>query len=270
MRHPMPRAFTAVTLAAIGALAFAAPAAAAPPSNDTYSGSIAITTIPFDASVDTTEATTDADDAEWNAQCGAPATGASVWYSLTPASDAGYVIDASQSSYSTGIAVMSGSPGSFFVETCGPGAVAFFGASGVTYSIAVFDDTLDVGGGGTLSFLVEEIPPPPTVDVTVDPVASFDPRTGAVTVTGTVTCSGDAVDTFVEVQLRQQVGRFVISGFGGASFVCDGTTQSWSAEVAGDNGLFKGGRAAAVTVAFACGEFSCGDDFEETTVRLRR
>ena len=40
----------------------------------------------------------------------------------------------------------------------------------------------------------------------------------------------------------------------------------WSA----DNGLFKGGRAANVTVAFACGAFECATDFEETTVRLRR
>jgi hypothetical protein len=270
MRHLKPRAFTSLSLAVVGVLAFAAPALAAAPANDTYAGGVAITTIPYSASLDTTEATTDADDAEWNAQCGAPATDASVWYSLTPAADSGYVIDASQSSYSAGIAVMSGTPGSFFLEACGPGAIGFFGAAGVTYFIAVFDDQLDgSGSGGTLELLVDTIPPPPTVDVTVDPVAQFH-KDGSATVTGTVTCSGDAIDTFLDVQLRQRVGRFVITGFGGSSFVCDGTTQSWSADVFADNGLFKGGKAANVTVAFACGAFDCGTDFEETTVRLRR
>ncbi len=140
----------------------------------------------------------------------------------------------------------------------------------MTYFIAVFDDQLDgSGSGGTLELLVDTIPPPPTVDVTVDPVAQFH-KDGSATVTGTVTCSGDAIDTFLDVQLRQRVGRFVITGFGGSSFVCDGTTQSWSADVFADNGLFKGGKAANVTVAFACGAFDCGTDFEETTVRLRR
>jgi hypothetical protein len=51
--------------------------------------------------------------------------------------------------------------------------------------------------------------------------------------------------------------------------VCDGTTQAWSVEVFGFSGLFKGGRAASVTDAVACGEFSCGFDTEERIVMLR-
>lgn len=270
MRHSRPRASIVLTLAAIGTLVFAAPAMAAAPSNDTYPGSIAITTIPFTASLDTTEATTDADDTAWNAQCGAPFTDASVWYSLTPSADSGFIVDVSQSDYSAGIAVMSGAPGSFVVEACGPGTIGFFGASGVTYSIVLFDDQLDGSGvGGNLELFVDLAPPPPTVDVTVDPVGQFH-NDGSATVTGTVTCTGDAFDTFIEVQLRQRIGRFVISGFGGTSFVCDGTTQTWAADVIADNGLFKGGKAANVTVAFACGTFQCADDFEETTIKLRR
>ena len=37
-----------------------------------------------------------------------------------------------------------------------------------------------------------------------------------------------------------------------------------------DNGLFKGGRAVAVTFAVACGAIDCGEDFEEQIVKLRR
>jgi hypothetical protein len=89
-------------------------------------------------------------------------------------------------------------------------------------------------------------------------------------VSGTVTCSGEADFAFVDVQLRQQVGRFVVDGFGSIEVICDGTTQPWSVEVFPSNGLFKGGRAVALTFAVACGFIDCGTDFEEAIVRLRR
>jgi hypothetical protein len=41
-------------------------------------------------------------------------------------------------------------------------------------------------------------------------------------------------------------------------------------EVFPDNGLFKGGRAATVTFAVACGFTDCGEDVEERTIKLRR
>jgi hypothetical protein len=102
-------------------------------------------------------------------------------------------------------------------------------------------------------------------------VGHFNNLTGSATITGTVTCTGDAVYTAINVQLTQTVGRFTISGSGGGldAFVCDGTTQAWSVEVFGFSGLFKGGRAASVTDAVACGEFSCGFDTEERIVMLR-
>src|SRR5438128_582141 len=90
----------------IGSLAFSAiivqtlPAMAAPPSNDTITGATAITSLPFEETLDTTEATTDADDAALNANCGAPATDASVWYSLAVATDTGVAVDVSGSNYS--------------------------------------------------------------------------------------------------------------------------------------------------------------------------
>ena len=60
-------------------VAFASPVLAAAPSNDIYAGRTVITALPFADHIDTTEATTDADDVE-AASC-APATAeASVWY----------------------------------------------------------------------------------------------------------------------------------------------------------------------------------------------
>ena len=200
---------------------------------------------------------------------GRPATDASVWYTLAGA-DNGVVVDVSSSDYSAGVIVVSGSPGSFVLETCGPGAVAFFASSGTTYSILAFDDQEDgSGNGGTLQINVEEIPPPPTVDVTVDPVGHFT-KGGSAIISGTVTCTGEADFSFIEVSLRQTVGRIFINGFGATDFVCDGGTNRWSVEVFGDNGTFKGGRTASVTIATSCGVFDCGQDFEEINVKLRK
>jgi hypothetical protein len=261
-----------VGLTAILNLALISPVLAAPPSNDTYDGRIAVAALPFSNSVDTTEATTDADDVEMNAEeCGAPATDASVWYSLTSASDAFLIVDVSASSYTAGLIVATGSPGSFSFVTCGPNAVAFQALAGETYAILAFDDQGDGGGnGGTLEITVDTAPPPPEVDVTVDPIGHFDAQSGFATITGTVTCSGVADFAFIDVELRQTVGRFVVSGFGSTDFTCDGTTQSWSVEIFPDGGLFKGGRAAAVTFAVACGAIDCGQDFEEQIVMLRK
>jgi hypothetical protein len=265
----MKRLGILVSLMLGGSLVLAGPVMAAAPSNDVIGGATPVA-VGFSEILDTTEATTDADDAEANTDCGAPATDASVWYTLAGA-DIGVVVDVASSSYSAGVIVVTGSPGSFVLETCGPGAVAFFAASGTTYSILAFDDQEDGApeNGGTLEINVAEIPPPPTVDVTVDPVGQFH-KDGTATISGTVTCSGEAAFSFIEVSLRQTVGRIFINGFGATDFLCDGSTQPWSVDVFPDNGTFKGGRTASVTVATSCGEFDCGTDFEETIVKLRK
>jgi Family of unknown function (DUF6299) len=261
---------TPLCLAALMTAMVATPALAAPPTNDAYGGSVTIGGLPFTDTVDTSEATTDADDAEWNMTCGAPATDASVWYEYTATSDDGVIVDATESDYTVGISVVTGAPGSFELVACGPDAIGFSAVAGETYSIIAFDDQFDGGGnGGMLTLLVDVAPPPPEVDVTVDPVAHFDPQSGSVTVTGTVTCVGTADFSFIDLQLEQRVGRFIVRGFGFVDFACDGTTQEWSAEVIGDNGLFKGGRAATLTFAVACNAFTCGEDVEETTIHLR-
>jgi Family of unknown function (DUF6299) len=266
----MKRLAILTSLVAAFSLAFAAPVLAVVPTNDTYSGRTIVGTLPFNETLDTTEATTDADDAEANAACGAPATDASVWYEFTAAADGAVIVDVSGSDYSAGVIVATGAPGSFSIVACGPFAVAFPTTAGETYAILAFDDQEDgdPANGGTLVITIDTAPPPPTVDVTVDPVGHFT-SAGSAVISGTVTCEGTADFTTIDVELRQRVGRFVITGFGSTGFVCDGTTQPWSVEVFGTNGTFKGGHAVAVTFAIACG-FECGTDFEEATVRLRR
>ena len=249
----------------------AAPAFAAPPGNDAYAGRTVVGSVPFSETLDTSEATTDADDAQLNALCGAPRTDASVWYQVTAAASGGMVVDISQSNYSAGAIVATGSPGSWNVLACAPGAVGWSAVAGETYTILAFDYQGDGGGnGGTLRLTVDTIPPPPTIDVTLDRFAQFHAQTGTATATGTVTCTGTAVFAFLSVDLRQAVGRLVtIEGFGSTDLVCDGASHNWSAEVVPNSGKFAGGKAAEATFAVACGVFDCGVDFDQRTVILR-
>jgi hypothetical protein len=161
-------------------------ASAAPPSNDTFVGAIPVMS-GFSQELDTSEATTDADDAQLNAMCGAPATDASVWYTFTNTSsvDAEVHVDASASSYQAGVLVGVGTRGNLDVVACGLSpTMRFFATPGTTYYVLVIDPQFDGGGnGGTLNITFTAFPAP-TVDITVDPVATFD-HAGVATVTGT-------------------------------------------------------------------------------------
>lgn len=266
----MKRLTILTSLMLIVSLAFAAPVLAAPPANDVYAGRVSIA-IGDSLTVDTTEATTDADDVEMNV-CGAPAMDASVWYELTATADRFIAIDVSTSTYSAGVFVATGGPGSFVVVACGPGAVAFEAVTGETYAILAIDDQLDgSGNGGTLNIEVTEVPPPPEITLTVNKFGTFNSQTGSATISGTVTCTGGPADfSFIDVFVRQVVGRFFIDGYGGVGgFTCDGATQPWSVEVFGYSGTFKGGKALSVSFAFACGTFLCGEGFEERVVQLK-
>jgi hypothetical protein len=249
---------------------FATPVLAAAPGNDDFAGRTVFAGVPYTETLDTSEATSEASDAELNTLCGAPALDASVWYEFTSATDMAVLVDVSASDYSAGVFVATGSPGAFGpVEACGPGSVVFSATAGTSYVLLIIEVQQDgTGRGGTLELSVTEAPPPPEIDITVDPVGTFNAQTGSVTLTGTVTCSEGAF-AFIDISLSQSVGRFTVRGFGFVEVACDGTAQPWTIEVVGDNGLFKGGQALAVTFGQAC-DFDCGFTQEETTVRLRR
>jgi hypothetical protein len=255
-------AFAAISGAAL-------PALAAAPGNDKISGATAAS-IGFNEVLDTTEATTDSDDTQLNANCGAPATDASVWYTIV-GSGGGVLVDVSSSDYTAGVAVGVGTPGALVLVTCGPGTVGFLADSGVTYYVLAFDDQQDgIGNGGNLNISFIEAPPPPTVDITVNKYGTVNTRTGVATISGTYTCTnGDFIDVFGSA--RQAVGRFFVNGFFGFfDFgTCDGSTHLWSAQVFGDNGKFAGGKAMTVTFGLSCGVFECAEGYSEQVVQLR-
>jgi hypothetical protein len=235
----------------VGAL----PASAAPPSHDTIDGAKVISSVPFNEVVDTTEATTDAEDAAINATCGAPATNGSVWYSLT-ASAGGYLVDVSQSDFTAGVIVATGTPGNLSIVTCGPGSVGFVATPGTQYYLMAFSDNPDVVGG-QLSIAVTEAAPPPKVSMVVDEVGKVDKRTGAATVSGTYTCDGVADFTVIQGRLSQRQGDLHVTGdFEQLDLPCGGTF-AWSATITPEAGKFKRGEAATLALMAGCSVLGC-------------
>jgi Family of unknown function (DUF6299) len=113
------------------------------------------------------------------------------------------------------------------------------------------------------------VPPQPRLEigVTIDPVGSVTPKTGAATVTGTVTCSSPA-EVFVDVSASQRAGRVNVLGFGFTEVACDGEA-TWTGSLEPFNGRFVGGKLD--VNAFAFGFAGPQDDDAEAfaVVRLK-
>ena len=262
-----------VVLAICSVLLGATPAlAASGPSNDKIAGATVIAALPFSDTVDTTKATTDADERAAAQPCtdiGAPAIEKAVWYKYTASANITLQVDTTASSYPTGIAAYNGAPSASTFVTCAPGRLQTSVGAGQTAYLMIFGDQPG-SPGGTLRITVQEAPPPPQItSFTVDPVASFDSKAGTATVSGTVTCTGVADFAGINGQMSQTVGRFTITGFFNAPFTCDGETHPWTAQVTSQNGRFGGGKATVQAFAFACNSSGCAQAQVTQEVRLR-
>lgn len=247
---------------------------AAPPINDLFAEATAVN-IGFTETIDTTEATTDGDDAQLNTTCGAPVTDASVWYAYTASSDGTIVVDVSQSDYSAGILVGEGSQGNLQYITCGQHTVSFFATAGTTYYVLAIDDQYDGGGnGGLLNISFNEFIPPPSPvleELTVNRFGSVNAKTGIATISGSYTCShGDFIS--MSTNARQTVGRvatIIGDGYFSDFSTCDGLPHPWSADVVPQSGKFAGGKTMTVTFAYTCGPYECASGYAERKVQLR-
>ena len=165
--------------------------AATPPPNDLISGATVVSALPFLRTLDTTAATTDANDAQVNQSCGAPVTDNSVWYKFTAGpSNTLLAVDTTGSTFSSGVIIATGAAGALTTEACGPVSASVAVTSGTTYYILVFDDT---GSGGTLHLSIHGPSPAPAND-TIGHAAAVSalPFSATLDTTGATT---DAVDT---------------------------------------------------------------------------
>jgi hypothetical protein len=143
------------------------------------------------------------------------------------------------------------------------------GEPGTTYYVLAFSDT--AVNGGRLSVTFSALPPAPETTLTVDPTGRAF-KDGSAQLTGTYSCTNASdYDSDVEGTLTQRVGRVKINGFFSVyPLMCDGQVLPWEAVATSDNGLFSGGKAAHVTLIFACGFFDCAVQEVDGTVQLRR
>jgi hypothetical protein len=96
------------------------------------------------------------------------------------------------------------------------------------------------GPGGNLVFNLLEAPEL-RAELWIDPAGSVDPVTGIATVRGTVTCS-TAAEGWINVNLRQRIGRTIAQAGAGGFFPCNGATP-WEFEVEGWNAMLVAGSA---------------------------
>ena len=188
-RHPL-LAFAAVLLGLAALLPTASTASAAPPDNDDISGATVLGPVPFHLEQDTTEATTSAEEAAFNDFCGAPAFEHAVWFTATAIADNYVVADVTASDYSAGILVLTGEPGNLTPLICQPGTVSGPVVAGETIYLVVFGDGVSEATSGHLVLDTYLAPPPPSVDVTIDPRGTVD-KAGVAHVSGTVSCTSD-------------------------------------------------------------------------------
>lgn len=240
------------------------PAAAVPPDNDSPAGAVRLR---LDERVvqDTREATTDDQDGRLNSFCGAPATGASVWYTVHARRDRDMVVDLRRSDYSVGAMVFRGEPRPRTLVNCGPERVAFHARAGTTYSVMIFNDTRDQGGRLVATL---KVAPKPRIELSVAR-RGLAYRNGDARVRGSYRCRGEGAG-FLFGSLEQRAGRLKIPSAFGTRIRCDGRRHTWSVRAVSEIGLYAPGRARVVVEAQGCGLASCTTEKARRTVRLVR
>jgi hypothetical protein len=135
---------------------------------------------------------------------------------------------------------------------------------------AVGVGTLDVSQTAIAPLAFDpDVPPQPRLEigVTIDPVGTVTPKTGAATVSGTVTCSSPA-EVFVDVSASQRAGRVNVLGFGFAQVSCKGEA-TWTTSLEPFNGRFVGGKLLVDAFAFGFDDQQDDDAEASAVVRLK-
>lgn len=257
--------FVVTVLCALVFVPLAAGAAnAVPPDNDESTGA-RVLVLGDHVTEDISEATTNAGDDALNANCGAPATGNSVWYQYTPAADGNFAVDLSASDFSAGVMVFQGTPTADSLVSCGPEIVGVQGQATTTYYIMAFSDTGDLSAG-TLDLQLRNAPTPVVHMSLAKRGVAF--HRGAAKLHGTYACKHADSFAGIDVRLTQRSGRLKIQADGGTGVQCDGARHKWSARLVSAWGTYAQGRAVARGTIFACGLVDCNSTSVKRRVHL--
>ena len=216
-----------------------------PVANDNFEHATVVSSIPFTATEDVSNATTASNDMQ---TCYSP--NQSVWFAFTAQSNMRIEVNTFGSNYDTTMAVFTGASGALTQIGCNDdsnGALSsrtqFDAVAGATYYFMV--SSLFTTSNANLVFNLMQGSPPFTFSNTVNRFGTVSPNTGAVTIRGTVVCS---VPTYASItgDVKQVRGGVPISGWFQTMVPCNGTT-TWSATVQSANAVFHGRSAALFT-----------------------
>lgn len=255
------RASFLVIAAAMSTLAVPTSAVAAPPSNDDLQDATPITAVPFNDSVNITDATTDAN-APLNNVC---ADARSVWYRFSPATTQRVLLTTLNSDYDTVLSLYRRtSTGELQLVDCdddsGVGLTSALVRqvdAGARYVVMVADLS-DGTSSATLHF---QMKPAITGEVQMNDRGGVDRIGGGARLFGTVTCSRPGL-LFVSAELRQRVGD-AAAAHGSASsrgIDCGRQETTWRLRIDPDSTVaFVPGRARVVASRWAvCETFGSG------------
>jgi hypothetical protein len=254
----------------MGSLLLLSPAGAqAQPPNDDRTNATIIPSLPFTDAVNTTDATTAPDDPDCEGN------GPTVWYEFTPDATGFVVAHTFGSDYDTTLSVYIEEAGGLTQLACNDdyidlqSLVLFEATAGTTYFLMA--GSFASGPGGNLTLTVEESEPPLVLDLALSPKGSVTPKTGLVTVRGTVLCSTPATVFDVFGSLEQRKGRvFIRADFFTDSFECTPPETAWSATTTNATGLFTSGKARVLFVeAGACNDVTCDGALIEGPVTIK-
>ena len=200
-----------------------------PPPNDDFNAPTVIPSMPFTTSQSVTTATAAFDDPFCAGQA------QTVWFAFTPTQNIAIEANTFGSNYDTTLSVYTGSRGSLTQLACNDDSgslqsrIRFDAVAGTTYYFMVSSFSFFPVSNANLVFNL--VPGPQSLAITPSVVqfGSVAPSTGAVTISGSVSCSQPAFVT-ISGQLKQTHGPSSTFGFFSVFVPCNGTTP-WSASI---------------------------------------
>lgn len=222
------RTRTRALAAVLGALTltfFVASASyAAVPTNDTIEQATVIPSVPFEDTVDTTDATEA--EGDWGI--------ATVWYKFIPSTDRAFIVGASLPDLCHFVGVFEGTPGSLMPIASNDSCMGYGDAvrvvlnAGTTYYIQAGTSWADgEPRGGLLTMSVEYAPPDVEATITIDPVSRLSKDGTATTVSGTLACNTEATVT-LEGTVAQRQGLNLAHAGLYVTLPCGQVPSHWS------------------------------------------
>lgn len=240
-RGRRPAVLAAAVLTAAPVVLVTPPAYAAPPPHDSWRSASPVDAIPFEDSVDTRTATTDAVNPPGMHRF----KGHTVWYHVSLADDADVLISTAGTTYLHKVAayhadgprqradewtLLRGDRGTPDMQS----GVLVPMEAGEDYFVGV--GSYRTKPAGTLELVMRA---PADAVITLDETGDYDPVDGSATVHGTAS-SNRPVDAYLRLGLRQLVGEWVVSGTRSRQLRQVTEPVSWAMTISADRSFKRG------------------------------